>query len=303
MPTLDQRLADYEAELRRLSEHAVKVEARDLASIRAQFAQLSRDVMRSLPNSYVLNERVALTVLSDLALELDGLVKSLGVSIKGGMTAQAELAQEMMRVYRRIVQPDLNLFYKVSPGQFHAAIDYSARLIGWADGGLARRIQAQVDRALRLSMIGVQSGQQAQNAISAALGLGDRWTYEAERIFRTETHRFGSYVLDAEAAEVARANDGHLWKRWRWSHISREEHARIDGQQQKFDGWFRVPRKATKGPAVVYIAHPHAATDKNGRLVPGDVTINCGCYHTFAPAKIAGQPAVPVTRAASSRRR
>lgn len=280
------KLRAYERELQRLIRSSQRIEAGDLARIRAAFTALARETAASMPSEARLTQHTANLILRGLAEKIDDLTRRLDAVLKGGFSAKVELSREMGDLYRATWRPqDYGVadYVGSSPEILGAADEYAARLVGWSHGGLASRMQGQVDSALRLALLDVTSRGETTAKLSAALGLGDGWSWQAERIYRTEVNRFHSLITEGQIQALARRND--VMKRWHWSGISRREHAAIHGQIVPADGFFEVPRR--KGGSVE-IAFPRAVSDSDGGAVPGDVTVNCGCFHCAVPAEAAG---------------
>ena len=290
MPDLTARLTEYERQLLRLMDHAQRMEARDLIAIRRRFSAFLKTARRILPTSVALNQATVASVLRSIAVELDALQRDLLGTMQSGISAKQELNRELMDLFGKTWLKNLVPFTGSSAGIFVAATEYSARLVGLNQGGLAARIQGQIDSALRLSVLGLDQGaMQSQAAISQALGAGKRWTFEAERIYRTEVNRFYSLMTQSSMDRLHSLTP--ISKRWYWSGVSREEHALIHGQTVAIkvkgkDGYFRVPRRGSegRGGSAGYLPYPRAVRDRAGNVVPGDVTINCGCWHAPVPA-------------------
>lgn len=296
MTPLERKLAAYERQVLALMDRSQRLEAKDLLRIRRRFRLFLREALRYLPTASALSQATVPSVLRELAVEIDRLQRDLGGIVRDGLTAKAELGRELGRLFG---QAWLDRVIPIAGAQtrlLDAAYEYSARLVGWNNGGLAAAIQGQVDHAIRLGVLGLDGGVDAKAEISRALGLGRQWTVRAERIYRTETLRFFSMLTQSNADSLDRITP--VVKRWYWSGISREEHARIHGQTVPLQKYFRVPRR---GGGAVLIPYPRAVRDRHGNLVPGDVSINCGCWHVPIPASAAGLAAT--SRAAPLARR
>lgn len=292
MPDLEAKLAEYEAKLLGLVKRAQRAEIGDLMRIRSRFAEFVRQTRWLIPGNYALNQQVIPAILRELAQEIDRLTKDLQGVFKRGLSAKNELAREMLDLYGDSwLKGEIGIlgFLGARPEILDAAYDYTASLIGWRHGGLAASIQGQVDAALRLAVLGAEGKTfQAQQTISQALGLGKQWTYRAERIYRTEVNRFWSLITESNLDRIDKVKP--VFKRWYWSGISREEHAAIHGQTVRSSEYFRVPRK---NGGVVFLSFPRAVADKHGRMVPGDCTVNCGCWHAPVPASAVGVTVIP----------
>lgn len=283
MASLAARLRSYDAELKRLVAASERIEARDMARIRAIYAAFSREAKLAIPHEAALTQHSIQLVLQRLAEQIDAMTRQLDGIIRGGMSAKQELASEMERLYVRTWRPDeygVSRYVGTSPEIMTAAADYSARLVGWSHGGLASRITGEIDGALRRAALDLSSRGTETARISHALGLGDGWTYQAERIYRTEVNRFYSLVTERQIQRLAKTHE--VYKRWHWSGISRKEHAEIHGQLVPAAGAFEVPRR---GGGSVLMPYPRAAADPDGNAIPGDCTINCGCFHCAVPAE------------------
>lgn len=102
-----------------------------------------------------------------------------------------------------------------------------------------------MDNALRMAVLGVESKAGAISQIGTILGYGEGLSWQAERIYRTEVNRFWSLMHEAHIERLAQRRP--MVKRWIWSGISREEHARIHGQTIKADGFYRSTGEAGRG--------------------------------------------------------
>ncbi len=290
--SLEAQAKAYEQRLRAIIARAQAADARSMLEIRRRFTAFVAEVKRSYPAASELS-RFAMQALSrDLAGQIDRLTADVQGIVRAGITAKEEVARELMNLYAATWMPAAHLsttFLGMSSSYMHDVFDYTAGLIQSRQGGLAGMVQAQIDGALQRAMLGIDAKPQAEATISSALGLGDGWSYEAERIFRTETNRFMSLVTEQGIDALARTGE-KVMKRWHWSGIARMEHARIHGQVVPADGFFRVPRK---NGGLVEMPYPRAVVDRRGAPVPADATVNCGCFHCPIPAAAA---AIPIPR-------
>jgi len=157
------------------------------------------------------------------------------------------------------------------------ASSYSADLIGLAQGGLTGRILNRVNNVVKLAALGAGPDEfTSVSLINQALGGPLEWSYQAERIFMTETMRLHSMAMQVAGEEADRFVKTD--KIWRWSGISRKEHARISGQRVDVRGKFRVPLREG---GIVRMRFPR---DPGVARYPSAV-INCGCSMNFLPTQ------------------
>lgn len=266
----------YARELEIIRKRGLVLQARDLIRIRAAFREFVRRVAASVPASNF-SRVVTGSILRDLAQEIDRLTGELQVTVRRGFLAQEQLANESLQAFMRHFTETGQAIGVVGldPRTLDIATDFSARLIGIRDGGLGSRMQGAVDRLIRLSALGAGEGGfvQAGRILTAMHGLR-KFHWEAERIYRTEVLRIHSLVTQQGVERLAQKID--VEKMWRWSGISREEHAAINGQIVPAEGKFNVP---LRGGGTVKMLFPRDP------LAPASAMINCGCYVVPVPTQ------------------
>lgn len=264
------KLAAYEKQLRGLIARSLAIQARDLRRIRARFDLFRQQALAAVPQRYALTQANILAVTSAVSRELERLSREIGGVIGEGIAKQEAIARSMAEAY---IQRFLPGMAGIATARLPiAALDiltgFSAELIGLSSGGLSSRILAEVNRVVRLAAVG--AGDTPFNAaaeISRALGIGSRWSFEAERIYRTEVLRAHSLVTESNIRQLnARIPTG---KRWKWSGISREEHRQINDQTVPASGRFTVPVREGGFVEMLYPRDPGA---------PASAVANCGCF-------------------------
>jgi hypothetical protein len=290
-------LARYEARLAELLREQRLNEKRAFFRMRRRFRRFARDTIASIPGNYALNQAVIPELLGSMARDLDQLAVDLGVELRSGMRLADKLHKDLVKAFGEEFIEEVGVlgvdFIGTRPEIFNASFGISLDLVG-GEAGLTKQMHSEIRNALQRAILGAEGKTyKAIDAISAALGRGEKWTYQAERIYRTEVNRFFSIATDASFNQLAR--EQRLSKRWYWSGIDRREHAAIHGQTVPWKGFFRVKSPSTKNkPGRVYrIAYPRAVRDAKGKAVPGSVTINCGCWHAPVPARYSGVTSVP----------
>lgn len=264
------RLAAYDRELRRIVARGLRLQASDVRRIGRRFAAFRREALAVLPDRSRLDQLAIRSVVERVAVELERLGASLEPIIRGGIAEQQALAQDLAEAYARAFLPEgaAPSFVGLPPQAVDLVADFSAELVGLSHGGLGQRMLAEVNRVLRLSALGAGGGSfNASAAISQALGGAKRWSWQAERIYRTEVLRAHSLVTEQSIRRLNQRTPTS--KRWIWSGIERAEHRAIDGQTVPAAGSFVVPLR--EGGSVRML-HP-----RDGGAPPS-ATANCGCY-------------------------
>ncbi len=273
---LEAAIRAYGRELDALRKRGLVLQARDLIRIRAAFREFVRRLSSSVPTSRF-SQMIIGSILRDLAQEIDRLTQELDVTVRRGLLAQEQLANESLQAFMRHFTETGQAIglVSLSPSQLDLVRDFSARLISVREGGLGARMLAAVDRLIRLSALGAGEGGFviAERILQAMRGLR-RFHWEAERIYRTEVLRIHSIVTQQGIERLAQRMD--VQKMWRWSGISREEHARIDGQVVPADGKFSVPLPKGGTVKMMFPRDP---------VAPPEATINCGCYVVPVPTQ------------------
>lgn len=290
MPDLAARLRDYERTLERLIRAGLRVEARDLARIRERFRVFARQAIALVPGNYSLNAASIPETLAFLARELDTLARDLEAILRDGFVAKASMAEELGQIAGRAWTGTVVGMSPLgaTPQLLDAAMEYSAKLIGHRTGGLVGEVQRAIDLRIRLAALGAEGRTfNATSDITEILNGVRGWSYRAERIYRTEVNRLFSIATEQGVRELARHAD--IVKRWYWSGIDREEHARIHGQTIGPKARFRVPLRDGGSVSMKYPRDPAA---------PPSATVNCGCFHAAIPKEAAQLVTLPARRPA-----
>lgn len=147
---------------------------------------------------------------------------------------------------------------------------FSATMIQARTGGLAANIQRDVNFWLSRGSLGIIDIPETISSINQALTgpAGEfKYSFQAERIFRTETLRVASFVDQAGGEAVNEVVP--MQKQWQWSGISRVTHAAADGQTVGMKEKFHV------GGESLLMPRDPAASAAN--------VINCGCSVIHIP--------------------
>lgn len=271
------RLRAYEKEVDLLVRRGLRIKKADLRRIRSSFNSFRSRALAAIPERYLMNQAAIVGTLDSVAKEIDRLGAELGSIVKGGLVAEAETVQKIGELYgdRFLPLGAQAPILGMTPQALDLASRYSADLIGLRTGGLGARILKKVNDVLRLSALGAGPG--AFNAaadINAALGGARAWSWQAERIYRTEVLRVNSLLTEQT---IQTYNDAGIKtrKRWKWSGIDRKEHKAIDGQERANKRRFDVPLRDGGSAKMRYPRDPSA---------PASATINCGCYVIPVPA-------------------
>lgn len=284
-PDVLRAVREYDRRIAALIRRSRVIRVEDAWRIRRAYSDLLRELAPFIAGQSGFGRAATDQILRVLARRIDETSNDVIGIVQGGITAQAELAQSALNAYLTEFG-DLGhalSVLAVSPRQLDAIMSFSADLIGLRTGGIGTEILRRVNSALRLASLGLVDQSSSIAAINRALGGPAIWSYKAERIMVTETLRAHSIVTEQGIQDLARRVP--TGKKWRWSHISRKEHAAIDGQVVAADGKFRVPLPATKGhPArTVLMSYPRDPS------APAEATIYCGCFLVAVPLTRAGE--------------
>lgn len=279
MPTIEQIVARYDRGIQRLIRSQLRRQAADMRRIRASFSDFRSRALDLIPASVPIDRAIIVSVLRDLSSQIDALTTELGLTISGGVREIVRTSDLMAQLYGEtfnaidIVGIDLDTF--------DIATRFSADLIDLGTGGLRAQIQTAVRQQLALAALGASGGQfSGVEALNVALGGPRKWTFRAERIYRTEVLRVQSLSMQAS---ISRMNEiTPTRKKWVWSGADRPEHARIDQQTVAANRKFRVPLR-TGGSVLMRFPRDPAA--------PPSATINCGCFVVPVPGKKVAAPA------------
>lgn len=275
----------YDRRVQALIRRSRVVRVQDVWRIRRAYHELLRDLAPFVAGQSGFGRAATEHLLVTLARRIDETSSQVIGIVRDGLTAQAELAREGLVTYEAAFgQYGASISgLSITPRQLDAIMGFSADLIGLRSGGIGSKILQRVNSALRLGALGVVDQQSSIAAISRALGRPRAWSYQAERIYVTETLRAHSITTEQGIQDLARRTP--TGKRWGWSGIAREEHARINGQVVRADQRFKVPVPATKGkPArVVLMRYPRDPA------APPEATIFCGCYVVAVPMTSSGE--------------
>lgn len=268
-PSVQALLQRYDVEVRQLLRRGYQTTEKDLARIRREFQSFARDVLMRAQAESGYQRLLATQLVRRLADDIDALERKLVGILHDGGASQADLARELLERYAFTFLPEGSQIANlgVAPGTFDMVMGYSADLIRLRTGGLASDVLGRINREIRLAALGGTTPEKAIIGVSRALELGGKWSYQAERIYRTETLRLHSMTTETGIAQLnARRPTG---KRWRWSHIERVEHAAANGQLADAHGFFRIQ---VPGKGYVRMRYPrdHSA--------PASATVNCGCH-------------------------
>jgi len=279
-PAMRRKVEAYARRLAALSKRNAKIRRRDVVKIHSLFSSFRNRAVAAIPVRYSMNATSIAQILSSVAVELDRLAVEYRVIFRGGVMSQADLVAEALELYGQQFLPLGSQAPAVGlrAVAVQSAAQFSADLIGLTRGGLAARMLGEVNRVLRLSALG--AGPNAFNAAveinTALLGPGSGWSWQAERIYRTEVLRIHSLLMDSSVRELnARRPTAKVWI---WSGISRIEHSKVDRQVISVDGAYLVPLRSGGSVRMRFPRDPSA---------PPDATINCGCTEGPVPAEAA----------------
>ena len=272
----------YDREVTRQLKRINRRTAADLRRIRTRFVSFRSQAIATLPERFAMNQASISGITQSLSVQLDSLARDLGDFSRDAMHFQTETAQRITDAYAdNFLPPRVDGPHLRTLGATTQALDlassFSAELVGLNQGGLGAKVLGEVNRVVRLAALGAGAGAFASAAeIGKALAgpqFGPRWSWQAERIYRTEVLRIQSLSMQASIQELNRIQTTR--KRWIWSGISRKEHQRAHNQTVSASGRFKIP---TRSQGVVSMRFPRDPS------APPDATINCGCYLIPWPA-------------------
>lgn len=280
-PNLDvsRQIREYERRINALIRRSRVIRVSDVWRIRREYSTFLREAAPYIAGQTGFGRAASEQLLRALALRVDEMSNRVIGIVRDGVTAQVELAQRGLSAYAaEFTGAGSGLTaLSISPTQLDAILNYSADLIGVRSGGIGAEMLRRVNSAIRLAALGVGDQRQSIAAINRALGGPAAWSYRAERIYVTETLRAHSITTEQGIRDLDRRVP--TGKKWMWSHISRQEHAEINGQIVAADKKFRVPIPATKahGRRIVLMRFPRDPA------APPEATIFCGCYVVAIP--------------------
>jgi hypothetical protein len=276
-PEVARRMREYDRRIRALLRRARTLDAEGVKRVRALFADFERRAIALLPERFAMNRAAIESVLASLTVQIAALERDFLGIVRAGMGDVVGLVEDTAEAYSAafLSYGEAIRGFGVRPETLDLAAGFSADLIGVRSGGLGARILAEVNRTLRLSALGAGPGQfPAAVEIGRTIGAGG-WSARAEAIYRTEVLRIHSLATDTLLERLNERTP--TAKRWVWSRISRDEHARIDGQTVRQSERFRVP---TREGGVAMLSFPR---DPAG---PPSAVINCGCYVVPVPGLV-----------------
>jgi SPP1 gp7 family putative phage head morphogenesis protein len=255
--------------------------ARKLLQIERRFGRLERDTLkRSIALLRNFRNRVAgeMSQLSDfqqwrirelqrnldeMIAQYEGQLRSLG---DGAIRGSINLGRAA------VVEPlesagITTLFFRPSPAQINVLLDFTGDLISGLIGDMRKKINTQI----RIAALGEVSPFQAMKGITKILGLPPKASdptkgisYQAERIFRTETGRAYNLATYSQQMDLAEQVPG-LQRKWiaAADERTRDTHLAAHGQVVLVTEPFIVG-----GAKLDYPMDPKA---------PPEETINCRC--------------------------
>lgn len=275
----------YSRDVDALVKQSVQRHTAAMRNMRVRFRMFRDDLLRVLPESFPLNQSAIQGVLRDVAGQIDDLFSEVGQQFGAGFTETGRLNKSIERLYADRFLGGLEDLTDVGidAGTFNIASQWSADLINLRTGGLGATIMQSVNRTLRLAAIGGAGNMMTGTAlVNKALGSSKRWSYRAERIYRTEVLRVQSLGMQQT---VTRLNKRiRTRKRWVWSGISRDEHKEANGQVVAASKAFKVRLREGGIASLRFPRDPKA---------PPSATINCGCYMVPVPQGAPRRPAAP----------
>jgi hypothetical protein len=268
---VDALIREYDKRLTkelRLSTRRLKSDAQRIGGA---FSRFRTQALAALPDRAVMNQAAIAGILERTSFQVQELVAELDPVYAEAMQFQATTAQRIAAEYADLfVAKPYPTILGTTPAALNLAMGFSADLIDVKHGGLGGKILQEVNQVLRLAALGAgPGGFNAAKEISAALygpRFGATWTYQAERIYRTEVLRIQSLSTQASIDQLNRIQ--RTDKRWIWSGISRMDHRAAHNQTVSSKGRFSIAARA----GVVKMRFPRDP------LAPPDATVNCGCY-------------------------
>lgn len=268
----------YEKATGKLIRDGLRVQAADLAKIRRDFVRFRAAALARIPEAYAMNQAAVIGVLNKMAVEIDNLAAQVLGTIASGSAATDATAKAISDLFgdRFLPLGAQAPFIGMTPEALRVATGFSAELIGLRSGGLGARMLSAVNREIRLAALGAGGGSfNGAAAINRALGKGATWSWQAERIYRTEVLRIQSLVTE-QSVQAYNELGIKTRKRWKWSGADRVEHKQIDGQTVGNKRRFTVPLRRGTSVQMRFPRDPSA---------PPSATINCGCYVIPIPAE------------------
>ena len=286
----------YDRRLQRILRQSARRDLLQVRRMESAFSTFRLQALQSLPDRARMSQAAIAGTLDRISQNLDDLTREVGASFTNGITNAERTTQRITSEFADSFLGDPlsdRLGGRLSilggnPAALAIASEFSAELIGLNQGGLGSKIKGEINRVVRLAALGAGPGQfNAAREISKALfgpEFGARWSFQAERIYRTEVLRVQSLTAQASITELNKIKPTK--KRWIWSGISRKEHQSIHNQTVSANGKFKVP---TRTAGVVPMRFPRDPTG------PPDASINCGCYVVPWPAKSTSRSATRTT--------
>ncbi len=279
-----ERIASYIATSESLLARSVTITVEDLVVIRHAFADFYRDALMIVGQAgNAINSGTVAFIVRDLSSRIEDLAASLQLITNASLAQHLQLARDLESAFLTEFlgsgAGSIVTFTGSSPELLLISSQYSADLIGLSRGGLTGRMLKRVNDVVRLASLGATPDAFSSiGLLNQALGGPLKWSFEAERIYYTETLRLHAMALhvSGEAVNELIPTD----KIWTWSGIKRPEHARINGQRVPMKSKFRVPLR--KG-GIVLMKHPR---DPAAAHQPSAV-ISCGCSMSFLPSEVA----------------
>lgn len=276
-PDLARKVRAYDRRIRAILRRSRRLDAEGVKRVRELFAAFEARAIALLPERFAMNRAAIESILASLSVQIASLERDFLGVVRAGMGDAVGIVEDTAEAYSAafLSYGEAIRGVGVRPETLDLAASFSADLIGLRSGGLGARILGEVNRTLRLSALGAGPGQfQAAEEIGRVLGAGG-WSARAEAIYRTEVLRIHSLSTDVLLERLNERTP--TAKRWVWSRISRDEHARIDGQTVKQSERFRVPLREGGVALMSFPRDPGA---------PASAVINCGCYVVPVPGAV-----------------
>lgn len=271
--------AEYQRRWEAIIASSLDTQVTDIARIHELFQGFVTSALQEIPFRTNLTRDNIFLIIQSVATKLDILTGNLQGVYINGITNKQYVVNQINELYG-----DMFLTYgmttpmiQLSPEDLALISNYTADLINVRTGGLASDILQEVSRTIRLAALGVGGDMYATaTAIERAISGVEKWSVRAETIYRTEINRIYSILTQRSALQLDRIVPTS--KRWRWSHISREEHHAIDMQTVHAHDKFKVPLREGGFWMMMY---PRDAS------APPSATINCGCFVQLIPTRLA----------------